>query len=93
MTKYRLEILGDNDGWHYCGIYKTPEAAWRRAQVFMGRGMTAEYYINRQYRVFKQDADGGYGSMTQVRFRESETESGVVIAEMTNGTKVGAWLE
>jgi hypothetical protein len=93
MTKYRLEILGDNDGWHYCGIYKTPEAAWRRAQVLIERGQTQRLYKNQQFRVFKQDVDGGYGTMTQVRFRQSHAEGGVIIAALVNGAKEGAWLE
>lgn len=94
MTKYRLEILAEiDDRWRYCGTYKTPEAAWRRAQVLMERGQTQRLYKNQQFRVFKQDVIGGYGSMTQVRFRESPTECGIVVAEQVSGQKLGAWLE
>ena len=89
--KYRLETRLE-DKWVYHGTYSSAEKAWREAEAYMERGRT-RIWRNFDYRIFKMDAQGGYGAQTRVQFRGSEYEAGIVIAQLTNGTKLGAWLE
>jgi hypothetical protein len=90
---YRLELNPGSQGWCFKGNYGSPEAAWRKAQTYLERGKTSRLWNETTFRVFQLWENGGYGAQSQVRFRNSDAERGVVIAEMTNGTKVGAWLE
>jgi len=90
---YRLELNPDSQGWVFKGNYKSPEAAWRKARAYLKHGGAWRAWSGINFRVFQVGANGGYGAMTQVRFRNSDAERGVVIAEMTNGQKMGAWLE
>ena len=108
ITKYRLELNPSShtpgsaepvyrqsvgEGWCFKGNYGSPEAAWRKAQTYLERGKTSRLWNGTTFRVFQVGANGGYGAMTQVRFRNSDAERGVVIAEKVSGEKVGAWLE
>lgn len=89
--KFRLELNQNNQGWEFYGIFCDIEQAWRRACRSLNIGTTARLLDNVDFRVFKIGDDGGYADHDKVLFREIESEH-VIIAELTNGQKLAAWL-